>query len=529
METMMRTRWFVRADIDGFFGLFIDNLLQLMLVVVLSTKAAGLPRSLVLERILPGAAVSILLGNVFYAWQAAKTGREEATALPFGINTPSLLAFIFLIMGPVYAETKDPILTWHVGLSACLISGVFEAAGAFVGGWLRRATPRAALLAALAGIALTFISMGFVFTIFARPWIALLPALLLVTTYASRTRLPFGVPGGLAAIVVGTILAWGLRAIAPTLYGPAAEPSALALHLPVPMLGETWTLLTDPRAYRYLAVVLPMGLFNVIGSLQNLESAEAAGDRYETMPCLLANGVATIASALFGNPFPTTIYIGHPAWKAMGARRGYSILNGAAVTVLCLLGAIPLVLAYVPIDATVGILLWIGLVMTAQAFQEVPREHALAVALGLIPSLAAWVLVQMETALRAAGSSLYEAAPKLGSDFALGGIIALSQGFLPTSMILSAILVFAIDRRFLRAAAWASAASLLSMVGLMHAYELTPLGVRNRFGVAAAPAFGAMYALTAAFLAGLHFVGGAPGQDHSGESSLRKPDARGRP
>jgi AGZA family xanthine/uracil permease-like MFS transporter len=237
------------------------------------------------------------------------------------------------------------------------------------------------------------------------------------------------------------------------------------------------------------------------------------------MPCLLANGIATVASALFGNPFPTTIYIGHPAWKAMGARRGYSILNGAAVTLLCLLGAIPLVLSVIPIDATVGILLWIGLVMTAQAFQEVPREHALGVALGLIPSLAAWVLVQIETAVRAAGSSLYEVAPRLGADFALGGIIALGQGFLPTSMILASILVFAIERRFLHAAAWAGAAAALSMIGLIHAYDLTPAGVANRFGLAAAPGFGAMYALAAAFLVGLHFAGGEPGEDHSGRSS----------
>ncbi len=515
----MKTPWFVRGDVDGFFGLFIDNLLQLMLVVVLSTKVAGLPPSLVVDRILPGAAVSILSGNVFYAWQAAKTGRPEATALPFGINTPSLLAFIFLIMGPVYGETKDPILTWHVGLSACLISGLFEAAGAFVGGWLRRVTPRAALLSALAGIALTFISMGFVFQIFARPWIALFPALLLVTTYASRTRLPFGVPGGLAAILVGTCLAWALRAIDPSLFEPSHDAIALAFHPPVPLLADAWSLLVDPRGYRYMAVIFPMGLFNVIGSLQNLESAEAAGDRYETMPCLLANGAATLASALFGNPFPTTIYIGHPAWKAMGARRGYSILNGLAVTVLSLLGALPLVLRVVPIDVALGILLWIGLVMTAQAFQEVPREHAIAVAFGLIPSLAAWALVQIETSLRAAGSSLYEVAPKLGSDFALYGIIALSQGFLPTSMILSAILVFAIDRRYLHAAAWACSASGLSMLGLMHAYELTPLGVVNRFGLAAAPGFGVMYAVSAAFLAALHFMGGAPGADHGGRSS----------
>src|SRR5580704_19439421 len=256
----MKTPWFVRGDVDGFFGLFIDNLLQLMLVVVLSTKVAGLPASLVLERILPGAAVSILLGNVFYAWQAAKTGREDATALPFGINTPSLLAFIFLIMGPVYSETKDPILTWHVGLSACLISGLFEASGAFVGGWLRRVTPRAALLSALAGIALTFISMGFVFQIFARPWIALFPMLLLLATYASLARLPFGIPGGLAAVIVGTALAWISRAVDPQLFEPSTYPVTLAFHPPVPVVGDALALLANGHAYKYMAVIFPMGL-----------------------------------------------------------------------------------------------------------------------------------------------------------------------------------------------------------------------------------------------------------------------------
>ncbi|MAG16645.1 MAG: hypothetical protein CMJ21_01090 [Phycisphaerae bacterium] len=28
----MSTRWFVRGDIDGFFGLFVDNLVQLLLI-----------------------------------------------------------------------------------------------------------------------------------------------------------------------------------------------------------------------------------------------------------------------------------------------------------------------------------------------------------------------------------------------------------------------------------------------------------------------------------------------------------------
>jgi AGZA family xanthine/uracil permease-like MFS transporter len=250
-----------------------------------------------------------------------------------------------------------------------------------------------------------------------------------------------------------------------------------------------------------------MGLFNVIGSLQNLESAEAAGDRYETRPSLLANGIGSLAAALFGSAFPTTIYIGHPAWKAMGARTGYSILNGAVVTLLCLLGGITLVLKVVPIEATLGILLWVGIIITAQAFQEVPRRHALAVAFGLIPSLAAWALLLVETSLRKAGKTLFEVAPTFGGDLYIHGVIALNQGFLLSAMVLAAILVFVIEREFLRAAGWTAAAAALSAVGLIHAYTLTPVGVQNKFGFLAAPDFALMYGLSAGFLLLLHVAG----------------------
>jgi AGZA family xanthine/uracil permease-like MFS transporter len=498
----MRPPYFVRGDIDGFFGLFIDNLLQLMLIAVLCTGPCGLPGDLVTGRILPGAAVSILIGNLFYAWQARRlalsTGRDDVTALPYGINTPSLIAYVFLIMAPVYAETKNPTLTWQVGLFACLISGVMETAGAFVGDWLRRHTPRAALLSALAGIAITFISMGFVFQIFASPKFAVVPMMLILLTYASRVRLPLGVPGGLAAVVVGAALGWMLG------WKPPAQEVSLSFNPPVPVPADALALLTSDLGWKYMAVIFPMGLFNVIGSLQNLESAEAAGDRYETRPSLLANGIGSVAAALFGSAFPTTIYIGHPGWKAMGARAGYSTLNGIVITALCLIGGISLVQQIIPMEAVIGILLWIGIIMTAQAFQEIPKTHALAVAMGLIPSLAAWALFLVESALRAAGSNL--AAAKFGPDFHLGGVIALSQGFLLSSMTLSAVVAFLVDREFLKAAAWSLACSALSMVGLIHAYELTSTGVvQNSFGLAAAPGFGAAYALSGLLFAALHY------------------------
>jgi adenine/guanine/hypoxanthine permease len=504
----MKTRWFVRGDIDGFFGLFIDNLLQLMVIAVLGRAVCGFSPELIHGRILPGAALSILVGNLFYAWQARrlaqKTGRTDVTALPFGINTPSVLAYIFLIMGPIYQETKDANLAWRAGLFACFMSGVMETLGAFVGDWLRRHTPRAALLSALAGIAITFIAMGFVFQIFATPLIALLPMMLILINYASGIKLPLGLPGGLVAVLVGTGCGWALRLGGWNYFPAQTEAYHFQFCFFTSSLDELFSFFTSPTGWKYMAVILPMGLFNVIGSLQNLESAEAAGDRFETCPSLLANGLGTLCASFLGSAFPTTIYIGHPGWKAMGARAGYSIINGVAVTILCLVGGVTLVLKVVPIEATLGILLWIGLIITAQAFQETPKKHALAVAVGIVPSLAAWVLVLVEMALRKAGTNLFDAAPKFGEDLYIYGVIALSQGFILSAMILAAILAHVIDRAFYKAGLWAGAAAVLSATGLLHAYSLTPQGVQNKFGWMAAPQFAIGYALTAGLLMALH-------------------------
>jgi len=502
--------FFVQGDIDGFFGLFVDNLLQLMLIVVLAHTVGGLPSDWITHRILPGAALSILLGNLFYSWQARRlaqrTGRRDVTALPYGINTPSLLAFIFLIMGPLYQETKNPTLVWQAGLFACLMSGLMETLGSFFGDWLRRHTPRAALLSSLAGVALTFIALGFIFQIFASPTLAILPMLLILLAYGGKIRFPLGLPGGLIAVLTGVILAYAMRAFGFPVANLGAPEAALAFHPPHPVPSDVFALLQSPYGWRFMAVIFPMALFNLVGSLQNLESAEAAGDAFPTKPCLIANGLCSVLAAFLGSPFPTTIYIGHTGWKAMGARSGYSILNGIVISILCLIGGIAYVLKVVPLEATLGILLWIGVVMSAQAFQEVPKAHALAVALGLIPSLAAWTLMVIETTARHAGLSLFEIVPKFGSELYVHGVLALNQGFLLSSMVLSAVLAFILDRKFLNAALWLASGAFLAFIGLIHAYDLQPTGLQNKFGLNAAPGFALAYGLGAALLLGVYFL-----------------------
>src|SRR5262245_2749995 len=331
-----------RGDVDGFFGLALDNLVQLLLINSLCRHVLGFDETLLLRHVLPGAAVSLLVGNLFYSWQAKKladrSGRTDVCALPYGINTVSLIAYVFLVMLPAKgaaeaAKAADPArVAWQAGLVACIGCGLIEFAGAFVAERIRKATPRAAMLSTLAGIALGFISLGFLFRTYERPVVGLTTLGIILLTYFGGVRFRGKLPGGLVAVSLGTALYWA--------FPPEAlkePPSGGGLYWPIPVVGDLWESFRSGHGVTYLSVIIPMGLFNVIGSLQNIESAEAAGDTFPTAPSLAVNGLGSVAAALFGSCFPTTIYIGHPGWKALGARAGYSILNAVVLTMVCLL------------------------------------------------------------------------------------------------------------------------------------------------------------------------------------------------
>ena len=554
---------FVKRDLDGFFGLAIDNLVQLLAIVTLCGTFCGMSGAnnyFIFQNILPGIAVSLVIGNVFYAaqahWVARRERRSDVTALPYGLNTPSLLVYIFFVMMPAYdgrIRAGDPTsaaakYAWQLGLMACLGSGIIEFAGAFVAERLRRNTPRAALLGTLAGIAIAFISMVFVLQIWQRPLVSMVPLAIVLLLFFSKVRFPLGLPGGLVAVLAGTALAWLLTTVQGSLpwdvtlttvqVGPEFVRQAwtdAGRFLPIWSGADLWQTWQHHHAevIPLLSVIIPMGLFNLVGSLQNIESAEAAGDVYPTGPSLAVNGIGTIAAALFGSCFPTTLYIGHPGWKAMGARAGYSTLNAVVMTALCLTGTVALIGAVIPMEAAIAILLWIGIIITAQAFQASPVRHAPAVAIGLFPAVAAMGATIMmgafdeanrnpvdgsfprtvavadfpdvptrpdvgtppatadapEPPTRQVGTTLQDLLAStatgpsdkplpLGDNanvkgFLIHGLTVLERGFIFTCMILSAITAFLIDRRFGHAAAWALAAAALTAVGLMHAYSVT--------------------------------------------------------
>lgn len=504
--------WFVRRDLDGFFGLALDNLIQILLIVDLCNVVLGFSAELIYGRILPGVALSLIVGNVYYSVLAYRQGqkeqRDDLTALPYGINTVSLFAYVFLVMLPVkFAAIAKGVppeqaaeLAWKAGLVACFGSGLIELVGAWFGDTLRRVAPRAALLSTLGGIALTFIAIGFLFRTYAYPVVGLVPLGVIFLTYFGQVR--FGLPGGLLAVILGTALCWltGLRSWDAAQFQTAMAP--LGFYGPRLWLGELWQ--SGQVLVDYLSIILPMGLFNLVGSIQNLESAEAAGDRYPATPCLAANGIGTIIAAFSGSCFPTTIYIGHPGWKTMGARIGYSWLNGLVMGLLCLTGAVAGLSYWIPIEAGMAIVLWIGIVIVAQAFSATPPHHAPAVVVGLMPAIAGWGALLIKNALRAAGlgtpeKPFSEALVPLFklSDTYVTGTFALEQGFIFSAMILAAMTVHIIERQFWQAAVWALAAAALSWVGLMHAFAWTPADTVLQVGWGAGSSWAVGYLLLA--------------------------------
>jgi AGZA family xanthine/uracil permease-like MFS transporter len=230
--------------------------------------------------------------------------------------------------------------------------------------------------------------------------------------------------------------------------------------------------------------------------MDNVESAEAAGDTYPTTRVLTADGVVSLIDCLMGNPFINAVYIGHPGWKAMGGRIGYSAATGVMVVVLSWFGVIALISSLIPLVAISPILLYIGMLIGAQAFQETPKRHAPAIVLALIPNIAAWGKLMIDGALGAAGTNAATVGfDKLGQVGVLyHGLEVLGSGAILGGMILGAIGAFIVDHKYQEASMFGFAGAVLTFFGFMHGETV---------GVAVSPMVALAYGLAAAFLFGL--------------------------
>jgi AGZA family xanthine/uracil permease-like MFS transporter len=470
--------YWVKGDTNAFFGLGINVLVNVIVLTSLCLFVVNIPKDDVLHSILPALGIAMLLGNLFYAYLgralARKEGRTDVTAMPYGPSVPHMFIVVFVIMLPIYLKTKDPVKAWQAGLAWAFIIGLIVIVGAFVGPTIRRFAPRAAMLGTLAGISIAFISMRPAAQMWDAAWIALPVFGLLLIGLMTDLKLPWNLPIGGVALLVGTAIGW----IGGFMDAPAVGDAAkdIALSLPTFDFGRLINGLKDISPL--LATAIPLGVYNFTEGMTNVESAASAGDSYDLRPILLADGFGAVIGSALGSPFPPAVYIGHPGWKSAGGRTGYSLATGVVIAVLCFLGMFGLLNAVLPLPAIVPILLYIGLLIGAQAFQVSPKAHAAAVVAALIPNIASWAAGLIDNTVTTAVGVAQGMNPSVNltitdaqleqNSVLLHGLHTLGDGAVLAGLVLGSIVVFIIDKRFIPATIASATGAALAFVGLIH-------------------------------------------------------------
>src|SRR6201991_3637160 len=213
MNATTKPKIWTPGDFNALFGFGTNILVNLLTLTALLRFVIKIPDEIVFGRILPATGLMLCLSTLYYAWLAYRlakeTGRTDVCALPSGISVPHMFVVVFVIMLPIAAKTGDPIKGWEAGLTWVFIQSFVLMVGGFIAPLIRRITPRAALLGTLAGVSVTFISMRPALEMFMTPAIGVVCFAVIIASWFGGVRYFKGIPAGLVAIAVGSLVAWG--------------------------------------------------------------------------------------------------------------------------------------------------------------------------------------------------------------------------------------------------------------------------------------------------------------------------------
>ncbi|WP_390621595.1 permease [Roseimaritima sediminicola] len=481
VTTAPRYRWARSGDINAFFGLMLDNVAGLILMVSL-LAAFGMPAAFVVETMVPGTALGVLLGDLAFFYVALRlarrTGRDDVTAMPLGLDTPSTFGMVYFVLAPAFQDAtgrlqmpvaEAAVYTWHIGIVCVVACGLFKLICAPLSERVRRWVPRAALLGSLAAIALVLISFMPLMEIFRFPVPGLIALAIVLTSLIGRIRLPLRLPGTVGALVVAGTMYYVMVTLQMPGYAP--HEAVETTWMPSGWL-DAWTFAWTARigdALPYLPVALPFALVTVVGGIDCTESAAAGGDQYDTRTVIGVEAVATLLAGLSGGVIQTTPYIGHPAYKAMGGRAAYTLATALVIGSAGLVGYFGVLYRWIPAPAVYPILVFIGLEISSQSFLATPRRHYPAVALACLPALAFLALHMPGRMMPAVAAD--QVAADVQRD--LLTMRMLSNSFILTSLLWAWALVAVIDRRLLLAAAVFAVTGVFTLFGVIHSPATT--------------------------------------------------------
>jgi AGZA family xanthine/uracil permease-like MFS transporter len=318
-----------------------------------------------------------------------------------------------------------------------------------------KAAPVVALLTSLAGIGFVFLGLNQIAWSYAQPIVGLMPLYLSIAAYFGNVG--FGpVPTSLVIATVGIILGWAGGVATPEALSASVENvQAWGISTGFDALGD-WSTVGE-----YIGITFPVALAAAAQTLMNVISASKAGDDYGVPETMVSDGVGTIIGACFGTPFGTAVYIGHPAYKRMGAGIVYSLFNCSVFFIFGVFGLFALVDGFVPKQAVAPLIFFVGIMICQEALEAAPVRQYPAVIFGLFPAVLDWALL--------GGLNV----DNIGN-YGYWGFVSLSKADILLSLVSTSIACFLIDRNYLPAAGWCGGAAFLSALGFLHQDKVSP-------------------------------------------------------
>jgi len=454
------------GETTAFLALFLDNVGVLIFFSAIMVCTFNYPADIILTRMIPGTAMGIFCGDLVYTVLALrlarKTGRADVTAMPLGLDTPSTIGIAYAVLGPTYLATHDALLTWHVGMATLFMIGIVKIFSSFFGGWIQRVIPTAGLLGSIAGVGLLLLGFLPLIEIFNEVVVGMVAMGLIFAVLIGRMQLPGRIPGVLVAVLLGTLLHFILGYAG---YLPEFKAPSFEMKLCIPLFSLEF-LKTLPQSIQYLPLAIPFGILTIIGGINNTESARLAGDPYRTRDILLTEACTSLIAAFFGGVAQTTPYIGHPAYKKMGATWVYTLLTGLLAGIGSVVGLLSLFVGLIPRAVIAPIFLFIGFEIVHQAYKESPDSHSPAVSISFLPVIANLVVIILAQFLDAASITPDKLPQRL--QVLHSTLTVLSNGFILTGLLWGSMLAFLIDHKARLAALCALICAGLTLFGFIH-------------------------------------------------------------
>jgi xanthine/uracil/vitamin C permease (AzgA family) len=388
-----------------------------------------------------------------------------------------------------------------MAVAANFITGLFEILGCVFAEPIRAILPAPAYYSLLTGVGFVFLAFKPMYEVAAEPIVCLVPLLVVVCGFFGGVKYKIGntgltIPIAVVAILLSVIFGWAggckhkREAAAMYDYGDGSPGNknlfgdggwstctGTSEH-DVKYMYDTYAGNIDALGggifsdigygmssiVPFMGTVLVVAVVGFAASLASCESASAAGDDYPMAETLIIDGIGTCLGACFGSFYGTTVYIGHPVHKALGARRGYSAINGMLYFVLLWSGLFASLYKSIPGCAASALLIFVGLLICRQAIEDNPPDYYPAIFFGLFPCLCNWAALRVQPGAPWDGGGWWNGAGS-GRGAEGMGINFMGQGggewF---TLIMTSIFCYCTDRNFKAGAIMCAVATLLQLL-----------------------------------------------------------------